>query len=99
MVDLITAVGRLRSETDQGGDLLRQLLNRRNLPQTRKGRIWPYVGGRDHPAIIYDYTPTRKRAGPEEFLKDFRGHLQANAYAVYDSFFADPARGTVEVGA
>ncbi len=70
----------------------------RNLPQTRKGRIWPYVGDRDHPAIIYDYTPTRERAGPEEFLKDFRGHLQADAYVVYDSFFADPARGIVEVG-
>ena len=70
----------------------------RNLPQTRKGRIWPYVGDRDHPAIIYDYTPTRERAGPEEFLKDFRGHLQADAYVVYDSFFTDPARGMVEVG-
>jgi Transposase IS66 family len=46
-----------------------------NLPQTRKGRIWPYVGDRDNPAIIYDYTPTRERAGPKEFLKDFRGHL------------------------
>jgi hypothetical protein len=45
----------------------------RNLPQTRKGRIWPYVGDRDHPAVIYDYTPTRERAGPEEFLKDFKG--------------------------
>jgi Transposase IS66 family len=71
----------------------------RNLPQTRKGRIWPYVGDRDHPAIVYDYTPTRERAGPEEFLKDFRGHLQADAYVVYDSFFTDPARGMVEVGA
>jgi transposase len=70
----------------------------RNLPQTRKGRIWPYVGDRDHPAIIYDYTPTRERAGPEEFLKGFRGHLQADAYVVYDSFFTDPARGMVEVG-
>jgi transposase len=70
----------------------------RNLPQTRKGRIWPYVGDRDHPAIIYDYTPTRERAGPEEFLKNFRGHLQADAYVVYDSFFTDPARGMVEVG-
>jgi transposase len=70
----------------------------RSLPQTRKGRIWPYVGDRDHPAIIYDYTPTRERAGPEEFLKDFRGHLQADAYVVYDSFFTDPARGMVEVG-
>ncbi len=70
----------------------------RKLPQTRKGRIWPYVGDRDHPAVIYDYTPTRERAGPEKFLKDFRGHLQADAYAVYDSFFNDPQRGMVEVG-
>jgi transposase len=70
----------------------------RTLPQTRKGRIWPYVGDRDHPAVIYDYTPTRERAGPERFLKDFRGHLQADAYVVYDSFFTDPARGMVEVG-
>ena len=70
----------------------------RKLPQTRKGRIWPYVGDRDHQAVIYDYTPTRERAGPEEFLKGFRGHLQADAYVVYDSFFTDPARGRVEVG-
>ena len=70
----------------------------RKLPQTRKGRIWPYVGDRDHPAVIYDYTPTRERAGPEEFLKGFRGHLQADAYVVYDSFFTDPGRGMVEVG-
>jgi hypothetical protein len=26
----------------------------RKLPQTRKGRIWPYVGDRDHLAVIYD---------------------------------------------
>src|SRR5580658_1105830 len=70
----------------------------RKLKQARKGRIWPYVGDRDHPAVIYDYTPTRERAGPEEFLKGFRGHLQADAYVVYDSFFTDPARGLVEVG-
>jgi hypothetical protein len=48
--------------------------------------------------VIYDYTPTRERAGPEEFLKDFKGHLQADAYVVYDSFFSDPERGLVEVG-
>ena len=70
----------------------------RNLPHTRKGRIWPYVGDGDHPAVIYDYTPTRERAGPEEFLKDFKGYLQADAYVVYDSFFTDPERGLAEVG-
>ena len=25
----------------------------RNLPHTRKGRIWPYVGDHDHSAIVY----------------------------------------------
>lgn len=70
----------------------------RKLPHARKGRIWPYVGDREHTAAIYDYTATRERAGPEQFLKDFRGHLQADAYVVYDSFFTDPAREMVEVG-
>jgi hypothetical protein len=69
----------------------------RSLPQTRKGRIWPYTGDRDHPAVIYDYTRTRERAGPEEFLKDYRGYLQADAYAAYDSFFMKPERGMTEV--
>lgn len=70
----------------------------RRLPHARKGRIWPYVGDRDHPAVIYDYTPTRERVGPERFLRNYRGYLQADAYVAYDSFFTNPARGMVEVG-
>jgi len=67
-------------------------------PHTRKGRLWPYVGDRDHLAVIFDYTPTRERAGPELFLEDYRGYLQADAYVVYDSFFTNSERGLVEVG-
>jgi transposase len=70
----------------------------RTLQQTRKGRIWPYVGDRDHPSVVYDYTATRERAGPEEFLKPYRGYLQADAYVAYDSFFLQPERGMLEVG-
>jgi transposase len=70
----------------------------RSLPHARKGRIWPYVGDRHHEAVIYDYTATRERAGPEKFLKNYRGYLQADAYVAYDSFFTDPRRGMVEVG-
>jgi transposase len=70
----------------------------RKLPQARKGRIWPYVGDRDHPGAVYDYTATRERAGPEQFLKNYRGHLQADAYVAYDAFFTKPERGMVEVG-
>lgn len=69
----------------------------RKLKRTRKGRIWPYVGDRDHAAVIYDYTPTRERAGPEEFLRAYRGYLQADAYVAYDSFFTKPERGMIEV--
>jgi len=60
----------------------------RTLPHTRKGRFWPYVGDRGHPAVVYDYTPTRERAGPERFLKPYRGYLQADAYAGYDALYA-----------
>jgi transposase len=68
------------------------------LPFARTGRIWPYCGDKEHPVILYDYTPTRERAGPEEFLRGYRGYLQADAYGGYDAFFKDPARGLIEVG-
>ena len=67
------------------------------LPFARTGRIWPYYGDQDHPVILYDYTRTRARAGPEEFLKGYRGRLQVDAYGGYDAFFKDPARGLIEV--
>ncbi len=68
------------------------------LPFARTGRMWPYYGDRDHPVIVYDYTATRERAGPEKFLERYRGYLQADAYGGYDAFFKDPARGLTEVG-
>jgi len=70
----------------------------RKLPFARTGRLWPYYGDADHPVIVYDYTPTRERAGPEKFLAGYRGYLQADAYGGYDAFFKDPARGLIEVG-
>jgi transposase len=69
----------------------------RKLPFARIGRIWPYVGDAYHPVIVYDYTPTRARAGPAKFLEGYKGYLQADAYAVYDAFFKSQ-RGMTEVG-
>lgn len=68
------------------------------LPFARLGRIWPYYGDKQHPVIVYDYTATRARAGPEKFLEGYRGYLQADAYGGYDAFFKDPGRGLIEVG-
>ncbi len=68
------------------------------LPRTRTGRIWTYVGDEEHPYTVYDYTPNRSRDGPEAFLEEFRGYLQADAYSGYDHFYKEPERGIIEVG-
>lgn len=47
--------------------------------------------------MVYDYTPTRGRAGPAKFLEGYTGYVQADANSVYDAFFK-PARGLTEVG-
>ena len=43
-----------------------KVLDRSLARTTRKGRFWPYLGDRDHGAAVFDYTPTRERAGPEQ---------------------------------
>jgi transposase len=68
------------------------------LPYARTGRIWPYRGDQEHPVVVFDYTNTRERVGPEKFLEGYRGYLQVDAYAGYDAFFKDPGRGLTEVG-
>lgn len=67
------------------------------LPHTRTGRIWTYVGDTEHPYTVYDYTANRSRAGPDAFLKGFRGYLQADAYSGYDEIYKDAERGITEV--
>jgi transposase len=71
----------------------------RNLKQTRQGRFWVYVGDDAHPQIVFDYTPNRKRDGPMTFLQDWgkdeRRFLQADAFGGYDGIYAGEAGGNV----
>jgi transposase len=67
------------------------------LTKTRTGRIWTYVGDGEHPYTVYDYTPNRSRDGPEAFMEDFSGFLQADAYSGYDRLYKDPERDVTEV--
>jgi transposase len=53
----------------------------------RNGRIWAYIGDRANPYIVYDYTPDRTRAGPTNWLRGFKGFLQADAYGGYDGIY------------
>ena len=56
--------------------------------KTRTARFWVYLGDDNNPFTLFDYTPTRSRTGPQEFLKGFKGYLQADAYAGYDRLYA-----------
>ena len=56
--------------------------------RTRQGRLWVYLGDRDHPYTVFDYTPNRTRDGPATFLADYKGYLQADAFSGYDGIYA-----------
>jgi transposase len=59
-----------------------------SLPKTRTARFWVYCGDWRNPFTVYDYTTSRKRDGPVEFLKSFEGYLHADAFAGYDGIYA-----------
>jgi transposase len=52
--------------------------------KTKKTRMWIYRGDDSHPYNVFAFTENRKRDGPAQFLKDFRGTLLADAYGGYD---------------
>jgi transposase len=64
---------------------------------TRQGRLWTYIGDRDHPFTVFDYTPDHSRAGPSLFLAGFRGYLQADAFAGYDAIYTGSAGDIIEI--
>lgn len=58
----------------------------------KSGRIWCFLGDESNPYDVFHYTPDRTRAGPQNFLADYKGHLQADAYGGYDGIYT---RGNV----
>jgi transposase len=66
----------------------------------KEGRIWVYVrddrpwGGSDPPAVAYYFSPDRKGEHPQGHLAQFRGILQADAYAGFRKLY-EPGEGHV----
>jgi transposase len=54
---------------------------------TKEGRLWGYLGC-GPPIIIYDYSPNHQQKWAENFLKNYKGYLQADAYTGYDKIYA-----------
>jgi transposase len=60
----------------------------RGRDKARDGHLWVYIGDREHPYVVFDFTPHYRRDGPEQFLKGYAGYLQADALAQYEGLFA-----------
>jgi len=65
--------------------------------KTKTGRLWTYVrddrpsGDSIPPAVWFAYSPDRKGEHPQNHLKDFKGILQADAFAGFDKLYESGA--------
>jgi len=62
--------------------------------KTKTGRFWTYVrdnrpaGDKAAPAVWFAYSPNRKGEHPQQHLAEFRGILQADAFAGFNRLYA-----------
>lgn len=50
---------------------------------THKGYLWVYHDPLSR-LVVFDYRQSRGREGPDDFLKNFSGHLQTDGYTAYN---------------
>ena len=65
--------------------------------KTKTGRLWTYVrddrpsGDQTAPAVWFVYSEDRKGEHPQQHLRDFKGALQADAYAGFHHLYGNGA--------
>ena len=62
-----------------------------------QGHFWTYIGDREHPYSVYDFTTNHSRDGPARFLQSYSGYLHADAYTGYDAIFLGTGSDVIEV--
>ena len=74
-----------------------QVLKEPGRDPTSLSYLWVLrAGGRDRPAVVYHYDPSREGAVAERLLAGFEGYLQTDGYPGYDALGRRP--GIVHVG-
>jgi hypothetical protein len=51
----------------------------------RRGHFWVLVADRDH--VLFRFTPRHNQDGPKEFLRGYKGYVQADASSVHEELF------------
>jgi transposase len=72
-----------------------KVLDENKKGQAHQGYYWVYQNS-EQKLVLFDYRPGRGREGPDDILKDYKGFLQTDGYAVYDAF--DTMPGIILVG-
>ena len=62
-----------------------QVLNEPGRCNTSKSYMWVFTGGaEDRPALLYQYHRTRSGVAALNFLKDYQGYVQSDAFSGYE---------------
>jgi transposase len=84
----------LRADKIHGDDTPIRVLGGKG-SKAKTGRLWVYVrddrpgAGQAPPAVWFQYSADRKGENPARHLKDWRGILQADAFAGYNQLYED----------
>jgi transposase len=62
-----------------------KVLDKAKKGTTHRGYHWVYRSP-SKTIVLFDYREGRGREGPEECLKDFKGYLQTDGYALYEEY-------------
>src|SRR5271155_615870 len=68
---------------------------------TKTGYFWPYLGDEAHPQVVVDFSLDKRKTWPQQFLADYQGYVQVDAYSAYDGCFlvhSDVSHPKSEVG-
>jgi len=65
------------------------VLDREKKGSSHLGYLWVYHAPLER-LVLFDYRKGRSRAGPNEMLQNFSGHLQTDAYNGYNEITAKP---------
>lgn len=65
--------------------------------QVHRGRMWTFLGDAVHPYVAYVYTRTKESKWPRDWLKGFRGFLQADAYPGFDQLYVPDAESGTRI--